>query len=403
MRCFKTNNQLGFSLVETLVAVAVLSLGTLAVMNTTTVVNKLENDVSSTRVEAIALIDIFRVLEAPSICTYTIRQKADIYPGSGVNLIPLYADIGSAAGGGLTEIFAPGTDGVKFGSFGQSMELKTITLSKYEDAVSGSPPPVPGQPRLRLAELSVIYDKGGSEKEIMYNILVYTKVKAGQEVMDKCWTGGDLDAYICQHTLGGVMGTTKCNGMTFNNVQFGHNKPTYGSYNTVDTTSTDKEKYQDRGSVFLMDELRIGQDGSIFDPSTVVRKGVITPGRLVADKIQVNGSVMALDSSYAFNYKYLSDRRLKKNIRDLTANQAKQLLKLNPVSYKLKTDPQGKLRFGFKAQEVRDIFPEAVTEKFDYLMVDYGTLIAPLVKQAQNQENEIVELEARLRKIKQLR
>jgi hypothetical protein len=249
----------------------------------------------------------------------------------------------------------------------------------------------------------VKYAKGGSDKELMYNILVYTKVKAGKEVMDKCWTGGDLDAYICQHTLGGVMGTTKCNGMTFNNVQLGHNKPTYGSYNTIDEASTDKEKYQDRGSVFLMDELRIGKDGNIFDPSTVVTAGVITPGRLVADKIQVNGSVMALDSSYAFNYKYLSDRRLKKNIKDLTAKQARALLKLNPVSYKLKTDPKGKLRFGFKAQEVKDIFPEAVTEKFDYLMVDYGTLIAPLVKQAQNQENEIVELEARLSKIKKLR
>ena len=264
MKRFKFGNQFGFSLVEVLVAVSVLSLGTLAVMKSTTVVNKLENEVSSSRVESIALIDIFRVLESPAICTYTIRQKADIYPGSGVNLIPLYADVGTAASGGLSEIFAPGTDGAKFGSFGQSMELKEITLSKYEDAVAGAPPPPPGKPRLRLAELSVKYDKGGSEKELMYNILVYTKEKGGQEVMDKCWTGGDLDAYICQHTLGGVMGTTKCNGMTFNNVQLGHNKPTYGSYNSVDETSSDKEKYQDRGSVFLMDELRIGKDGSIF-------------------------------------------------------------------------------------------------------------------------------------------
>ena len=52
-----------------------------------------------------------------------------------------------------------------------------------------------------------------------------------------------------------------------------------------------------------------------------------------------------------------SDRRLKKDITDLDPDIAKRI---RPVSFRFKTEP--KKRYGFIAQEVQDVMPEAVVE-----------------------------------------
>ena len=87
-----------------------------------------------------------------------------------------------------------------------------------------------------------------------------------------------------------------------------------------------------------------------------------------------------------------SDRRLKEDITELGPEAAKQLI---PVRFRYKGDD--KLHYGFIAQDVQKIMPDAVQESEDgYLSLTYHELIAPLYALVQEQEDRISRLEARI-------
>lgn len=81
-----------------------------------------------------------------------------------------------------------------------------------------------------------------------------------------------------------------------------------------------------------------------------------------------------------------SDRKLKKNITSITYGLS-DILKLNPVSYEWKDGSNGK-QFGFIAQEVQDVMPDAVKDG-EYLGLEKDAIYASLV-------NAIKELKAEL-------
>ncbi len=99
-----------------------------------------------------------------------------------------------------------------------------------------------------------------------------------------------------------------------------------------------------------------------------------------------------------------SDIRLKKDISKIKYG-LKEVLKLNPVNYTMKSD-EGK-HIGFIAQEVKEIIPEVVTgiegdlDKNQTLGISYGHLTALLVKAIQEQNSEIQELKNNIDKLKQ--
>lgn len=89
-----------------------------------------------------------------------------------------------------------------------------------------------------------------------------------------------------------------------------------------------------------------------------------------------------------------SDARLKKDVTSIEGFAA-SLAALNPVSYRLtglpvagdegeetaEAAPDDRLRYGFIAQEVREVFPELVSENADgYLAIDYIGFIPMLVE-----------------------
>jgi uncharacterized protein YaiE (UPF0345 family) len=90
-----------------------------------------------------------------------------------------------------------------------------------------------------------------------------------------------------------------------------------------------------------------------------------------------------------------SDKRLKDNITNLSYG-LNEILQLRPVSYHWKDDKinQG-IQFGFIAQEVQEIMPEAVKEFGDeikYLGLEKDAIYAALVKSVQELKAEIDEL-----------
>jgi cell division protein FtsB len=91
------------------------------------------------------------------------------------------------------------------------------------------------------------------------------------------------------------------------------------------------------------------------------------------------------------SYATSSDRRLKDNIVD-TRYSLDQLLKIQVRDYTFKSDPAKTLQTGFIAQELYEVYPDAVckpgNEEGTWL-VDYGRLSPILVKSIQDQQKEI--------------
>lgn len=113
----------------------------------------------------------------------------------------------------------------------------------------------------------------------------------------------------------------------------------------------------------------------------------------------------------AFNIR--SDKRLKDNIRPITDDVWNRIYETNPVSYNYKslnllsesTDnraddiaiktakPDDKLRYGFVAQEIKELFPDLVTTDEDgYQSIDYMGFIPLLVNAVKELKSEVVTL-----------
>ena len=96
-----------------------------------------------------------------------------------------------------------------------------------------------------------------------------------------------------------------------------------------------------------------------------------------------------------------SSRKVKKNITDMTSEEARKLLELEPVSFDYKEEAQGTDRRGFIAEDVAKVLPNVVTPETENApaSLDYIQLVPYLVKMAQDQQKEIEELKKKIEKL----
>ena len=105
-----------------------------------------------------------------------------------------------------------------------------------------------------------------------------------------------------------------------------------------------------------------------------------------------------------------SDKRLKENINNLKYG-LNEINKLNPVSFQYKDSKDKSIKFGYLAQEVKDIIPEAVAIQKDGYLGMYPDKIGVIsVKAIQelyqiiiNQQTQIEELKAEVKQLKKKR
>jgi hypothetical protein len=117
---------------------------------------------------------------------------------------------------------------------------------------------------------------------------------------------------------------------------------------------------------------------------------------LATQRLDVNGNVIAN------SYLTASDRRLKTNIVNMKQG-VEELMKLRPVTYRMKDDTAKATRFGFIAQEIEKVMPEVVNKpKTDkqFYSVNYAELVPVLTKALQEQQSEIEKLKAELSGVK---
>jgi hypothetical protein len=118
-----------------------------------------------------------------------------------------------------------------------------------------------------------------------------------------------------------------------------------------------------------------------------------------------NGNVHADADVVAFSTTTGSDRRLKKNIKDLPYG-LDDILKLRAVEFDWKEKRGGKHDIGVIAQEIQEVIPEVVNEVKtigksseeleSHLSVDYGKIVSVLIKAVQEQQEQINKLEEKL-------
>ena len=96
-----------------------------------------------------------------------------------------------------------------------------------------------------------------------------------------------------------------------------------------------------------------------------------------------------------------SSRKVKKNITDMTSEEARKLLELEPVSFDYKNEAQGKDRRGFIAEDVAKVLPNVVTLETENApaSLDYIQLVPYLVKMVQEQQKDIEELKKKIEKL----
>lgn len=104
------------------------------------------------------------------------------------------------------------------------------------------------------------------------------------------------------------------------------------------------------------------------------------------------------------NWIFPSDRRLKTNIVSLNKNEILQkVLKMQGVTYELKANPERGLQYGFIAQDLREIFPEKITENnAGYLSASYGDFDPMIVEAIKALNDKIEKLESENNLLKSL-
>ena len=115
-------------------------------------------------------------------------------------------------------------------------------------------------------------------------------------------------------------------------------------------------------------------------------------GLAVFGSVQVGslGTGTVYSSSGTLTNTNPSDKRLKENITPITYG-LNEILKLNPVSFDWKNDNNKNKQFGFIAQEVQKVMPEAVIEG-EYLGLEKDAIYTALINAIKELKAEIDEL-----------
>ena len=96
-----------------------------------------------------------------------------------------------------------------------------------------------------------------------------------------------------------------------------------------------------------------------------------------------------------------SSRKVKKNIKDMTSEEARKVLELEAVSFDFIDEEQGTDRRGFIAEDVAKVLPNVVTPETEnaHASLDYIQLVPYLVKMVQDQQKDIEELKKKIEKL----
>ena len=153
-----------------------------------------------------------------------------------------------------------------------------------------------------------------------------------------------------------------------------------GQYNSSGSSATSAHSFSTSAPAFVIGN---GTSGSLSDAFKVMFNGDAT----VSNDLTVSGDVVIS-----------SDARLKSNIVSLGSTLSK-LLQIDGKSYEMK----GKQKIGVLAQEIKEVFPELVSENDnEMLAVNYQGLVPVLINALKEQESKIFDQQVQIDELREL-
>ena len=139
-----------------------------------------------------------------------------------------------------------------------------------------------------------------------------------------------------------------------------------------------------------------GSDTDISITLTPKGTGTVVSAAVYSKAVGGTNRAMLVDDSGLIG-NATSSRKFKDNITDMGSDSS-PIMKLRPVSFTYKSDPDGHVKQGLIAEEVAEIMPSLVSydEHHHPYTVSYHELPAMLLNEIQKLERRIRELEARL-------
>ena len=125
----------------------------------------------------------------------------------------------------------------------------------------------------------------------------------------------------------------------------------------------------------------------VFTTST---SGTMTAASVSSTNLYFNPSTGILNAT---QFNAFSDERLKENIKTID-NSLEKVNKLRGVNFNFKNSDT---TMGLIAQEVKNIIPEVVDDKSDYMSVNYNALIGLLVESIKELSEKVNILESKLK------
>ena len=131
--------------------------------------------------------------------------------------------------------------------------------------------------------------------------------------------------------------------------------------------------------------------------ATIYAAGLRTASNAVLT-LSADDATFADDLTVSGDVVISSDARLKSNIVSLGSTLPK-LLQIDGKSYEMK----GKQKIGVLAQEIKEVFPELVTEDSnEMLAVNYQGLVPVLINALKEQESKIINQQSQIDELKVL-
>lgn len=230
--------------------------------------------------------------------------------------------------------------------------------------------------------ISIGQNSLGDNTAASYNVAI-----GGQALSDATGAGNIAIGYAAGDVVVAGTSNTLVGHRAGDNVSSGSSNIVIGA--DVDAVSATASNQLNIGNTLYGDLANDRIGIGVAAPSVALEVG----GTVSATGLYIDG-----DIQYTGVSSDVSDRRLKTDITSLKARSLEELLRLQPVSFRMKAG--GDTELGFIAQDVEQVFPELVHTADDAAgtkSLNYTGLIAPIVKAIQELRDWVLSLVDELR------
>ncbi len=392
----KIITQSGFSLIQTMLALSLMSGAGVLFMNYTQKqeksIKKQSGDVSINYM----LHNISKAISARSVCQHSYKSGPDdptkpMKNGFQLNKIAIPSFDGIQSELILAKVGSE-QDASKNGKFG--FWISSMTIDDLEPSVDK-----PSANGIRKAKLWIEFNRRITPDEVKKEKtnLDLLLVESSNLIFDSCYGDEDFNGKaFCETSLRGSYdaSTKLCKGITISPKNPGTSPEVAFAMNTVREPDYQNDNF--RSDIFIQGGAKISE----WQNGTQTKIITIDNGDIEDVRVLMVEQGIFANSVSATRYNHSSDRRLKTNIKPIEKSVSDDVLKLNGVSFKWKHNKQNAL--GFIAQEVEAVYPELVTTnpKTGMKAVDYAGLVPIVLERMKEQQEEIDDLKAQINFLK---